>query len=397
MNFKSLLFGSAAILAAGTGAQAADLPVVEPVEYVRICDAFGTGFYYIPGTETCLRISGRVRVEWHYVDGDFDGSAGEGDGTGVENAFNNWTTRARGNVRLDARTQTDFGLVRAFINYQMTVGPSNFADNYDGTNADLDQAYIQISRERVTFTAGHVDSFFDAPFSSNTFGTRVGIDDPTGSQTLFGVTFSAGGPLSFSLAAQDPASGGKRFNGDDDYEGQEMPDGVVNVRWDGGWGSLFAAALVHHIHDVEFGNENDGIGWAVNGGFVADFGMFSAGATAGFADGAIGAITNDPGGVGDFSQVGGDDTNSAWAVRGGIGADFTPTLSAFVDASYTDIDDDNGTPGDYSFWAVAGNLIFSPVSGLIMGPEIAYTKADANIYNGSDHLWGVMWRIQRDF
>jgi len=25
-----------------------------PVEYVRYCDAFGVGFFYIPGTETCL-------------------------------------------------------------------------------------------------------------------------------------------------------------------------------------------------------------------------------------------------------------------------------------------------------------------------------------------------------
>ena len=54
MKLKSLLFGSAAVLAAGTGAQAADLPTVEPVEYVRICDAFGTGYFYIPGTDTCL-------------------------------------------------------------------------------------------------------------------------------------------------------------------------------------------------------------------------------------------------------------------------------------------------------------------------------------------------------
>ena len=115
MNFKSLLFGSAAVFAAGSGAQAADLPVVEPVEYVRICDAFGTGFYYIPGTETCLRVSGRVRVEAHYVDGEVDEFVGA-----FEPDFNNWTTRARGNVRLDARTQTDFGLVRAFINMQGT-------------------------------------------------------------------------------------------------------------------------------------------------------------------------------------------------------------------------------------------------------------------------------------
>ena len=69
MKLKSLLFGSAAVIAAGTGAQAADLPIVEPVEYVRICDAFGAGFYYIPGTDTCLKIGGYVRAESHYVFG----------------------------------------------------------------------------------------------------------------------------------------------------------------------------------------------------------------------------------------------------------------------------------------------------------------------------------------
>ena len=63
MKLKSLLFGSAAVFAVGTGAQAADLPTVEPVEYVRICDAFGTGYFYIPGTENCLKISGYVRYD----------------------------------------------------------------------------------------------------------------------------------------------------------------------------------------------------------------------------------------------------------------------------------------------------------------------------------------------
>lgn len=36
----------------------------EGVEYVRVCDAFGTGFFYIPGTETCLRIGGRVTTSF---------------------------------------------------------------------------------------------------------------------------------------------------------------------------------------------------------------------------------------------------------------------------------------------------------------------------------------------
>eukprot|EP00657_Telonema_sp_P-1_P005310 TRINITY_DN2259_c0_g1_i1.p1 TRINITY_DN2259_c0_g1~~TRINITY_DN2259_c0_g1_i1.p1 ORF type:complete len:136 (-),score=60.69 TRINITY_DN2259_c0_g1_i1:117-524(-) len=64
MNIKSLLIGSAAALVAVSGARAADAIVAaepEPVEYVRVCDAFGTGFFYIPGTETCLKIDGYVR------------------------------------------------------------------------------------------------------------------------------------------------------------------------------------------------------------------------------------------------------------------------------------------------------------------------------------------------
>ena len=56
---KSLLLGSAAGLIAVAGAQAADLPVkAKPVQYVKICTLYGDGFYYIPGSDTCIRFSG---------------------------------------------------------------------------------------------------------------------------------------------------------------------------------------------------------------------------------------------------------------------------------------------------------------------------------------------------
>ncbi len=58
---KSLLLGTAAGFVAFTGAQAADLPMAEPVEYVKICDTYGKGYFYIPGTDTCLKLSGYVR------------------------------------------------------------------------------------------------------------------------------------------------------------------------------------------------------------------------------------------------------------------------------------------------------------------------------------------------
>ncbi len=66
---KSLLLGSAAGLVAVAGAQAADLPVkAKPVQYVKICSLYGVGFYYIPGTDMCLKIGGWVRAEYGYGD-----------------------------------------------------------------------------------------------------------------------------------------------------------------------------------------------------------------------------------------------------------------------------------------------------------------------------------------
>ncbi len=82
MNIKSLLLGSAAALVAVTGARAADAVVVaepEPAEYVKICDVYGAGYFYIPGTETCLRIGGYIRYDASFGDGGrvFDGTKPE--------------------------------------------------------------------------------------------------------------------------------------------------------------------------------------------------------------------------------------------------------------------------------------------------------------------------------
>src|SRR5215475_8642768 len=62
---KSLLLGSAAGLVAISGTQAADLPVkAKPVQYVKICSLYGEGFYYIPGSEICLKVGGYVRADY---------------------------------------------------------------------------------------------------------------------------------------------------------------------------------------------------------------------------------------------------------------------------------------------------------------------------------------------
>src|SRR5882672_6648028 len=59
---KSLLLSSAAGVVAVAGAQAADLPVkAKPVEYVKICSLYGDGFYYVPGTDTCVKFAGNAQ------------------------------------------------------------------------------------------------------------------------------------------------------------------------------------------------------------------------------------------------------------------------------------------------------------------------------------------------
>ena len=58
MPTKQLLLVSAALLMTAS-ANAADLPVkAKPVQCVKICTLYGDGFYYIPGSDTCIKFGG---------------------------------------------------------------------------------------------------------------------------------------------------------------------------------------------------------------------------------------------------------------------------------------------------------------------------------------------------
>ena len=117
MNIKSLLLGSAAALAAVSGAQAADAIIAaepEPMEYVRVCDAFGTGYFYIPGTETCLKIGGYVRFEVR--GGDLLGldTNGANGGNGDE-----WDTRSRFSFRVSTASDTELRFGRRLHGHRL--------------------------------------------------------------------------------------------------------------------------------------------------------------------------------------------------------------------------------------------------------------------------------------
>src|SRR5689334_17427101 len=112
---KSLILGSAAGILAMGGAQAADLPVkAKAVEYVKICSLYGAGFFYIPGTDTCIKLGGYLRVDTTFNGGIYDAPAWPGD-LGQQNRYRDYfASRSRMALTVDTRTATEYGVVRTF-------------------------------------------------------------------------------------------------------------------------------------------------------------------------------------------------------------------------------------------------------------------------------------------
>src|SRR3569833_4665445 len=112
---KSLILGSAAGLVAMSGAQAADLPVkAKAVEYVRICSLYGAGFFYIPGTDTCIKLGGYLRADLTFNGGAHGAPAWNGD-LGQQNRYRDYFLgRSRMALTVATRTATEYGVVRTF-------------------------------------------------------------------------------------------------------------------------------------------------------------------------------------------------------------------------------------------------------------------------------------------
>src|SRR4051812_41875100 len=136
---KSLILGSAAGLLAMGGAQAADLPVkAKAVEYVRICSLYGAGFWYIPGTDTCMKIGGYLRVDTGInVSSPYDAPAWSGD-VGQGNRYADFfMTRSRMALTVDTRTATEYGVVRTFAQGDFQFSTLGASRNPNVLNTNL--------------------------------------------------------------------------------------------------------------------------------------------------------------------------------------------------------------------------------------------------------------------
>src|SRR6516164_5537856 len=314
---KSLLLGTAAGLVAVAGAQAADMPVkAAPVQYVKICSLYGDGFYYIPGTDICLKIGGYVRGEYFYnygasgTNGPFAGVSGQKD----RFDGNDFLMRTRAYAWFDSRQQTEYGTLRSYL--QIGVNYDNPAVTSTSFNAN--RAFIQFAG----FTVGTAQSFFDFYSSpaSSFFGPPASDTGDGGWKVFaytaqygngFSATFSIEEPRSFSTVT--PQSGTLNTNlgnlvlgintSDQDKAKTRFPDLVQNWRVDQAWGS---AQLMIVAHDVSGGY------YAANpitAGTNAGLGTCT-GPTAGFLGVGVGTITG--------SEICGHPADKlGWALGGG--------------------------------------------------------------------------------
>src|SRR5262249_50852147 len=153
-------------------AQAADLPVkAKPVEYVKVCSMYGAGYWYVPGTDTCLKIGAFTRLEVEYgataapaMIGLANNGNGDGGGNYTRTGTNQFTYMQRAVVSFDMRTQTEYGTLRSYIDLGEEV---QTGDSIAGASTQLGAATLYTSRaflQFAGFTAGRMRSFFDMFF-----------------------------------------------------------------------------------------------------------------------------------------------------------------------------------------------------------------------------------------
>ena len=426
-KIKSLILGSAAVIAASAGAQAADLPVkAKAVQYVKICSLYGAGFYYIPGTDTCIKLGGYVQADWNINAGNYgkpawDEGGFRANGTGSRDS-DYFTTRARVQLNIDTRTATEYGVVRTYwssnFEHSTGFGPSS-------GNLTMDYGFVQFAG----FTLGKAVSGFQTPWgaygaNNNTSFLLGGYDNATGINQI-AYTWQFGNGVSAQVGIEDnrvinrgqlinaslAVTNANLFTGvyTNQYGGNVSPDFVGNIRIDQAAFTAQLSGAVHNVHagyygaTEQTGHPQDEWGFAISGGIqlknlpTGPGDKLSLDAT--YADGAtkylISGVTGNnfdhfSGGNNGFynsfaamALADGVFTNGSsisktngWAFRGAYVHNWTPNWESSVFGSYTQIN--YGSAGKAALAAQAAAVL--PAVGVF---------APGSVYNPNFAIWQV--------
>ena len=414
MHIKSLAIAAALVTTAGA-AQAADLgkPVKAAVDYVKVCDTYGAGFFYIPGSDTCLLIGGYVRTTWYT--GNANNYAGTAAGSYIgpfspARSGNKFLTATEAEIDIDARTNTEFGLLRARIEVDIDAN-----SNGTGNGASLGKGYIQWGG----LTAGRAQSMYDFYFGTT---DQIVWSEVFPDQTvnLLAYTFAFGNGVSATLSLEDSTTSTRQATvptvgtpaaylpTNFVYGGNRTPDVVANLNVTQAWGSAQISGALHENYGQ---NTNGGginatkWGYGILAGVKFNVPSLGAGDTFGiqatYTNGAMKLASSEyfSGTIAGLTNVGQDavvDTatntikqTKAWAIGAGFLHNFSSTVSLGINGGVLNVDGFGAN--DYTQYSVGSTLTWAPVKGLTIAGELEYTSvnftsATKTAYNGATGL-----------
>ena len=419
---KSLLLGTAAGLVAMTGAQAADLPVkAKPVQYVKICSLYGAGFYYIPGTDTCIKIGGYVRTEWMYNAG---GSFTPIVNDVFDRTMSDVENRSRGIITADARSQTEYGTLRGYLS-------QGFSRTNSGTAEYSHRAFIQLAGFTLGLTRSFFDDFSFASVSNQT--NYLGSDTGGGGTNTWAYTAQLGNGMSASVAVEDPMNRRTLIGGSDVYGGQHLPNFVGNLRVSQAWGSAQVMGAINEVYPGQLSaatHHDSKLGYAVGAGvkvnlpmlgkgdFVAGQFIYASGATGYNIRAATFSMTK--GGTivsgvrrdavcGTIAQ--GCELTKSWTALGAFQHGWNAHWKTSIYGGYDKVDYGTtaetilgGAAGshDWSFYQIGSRTVWTPVKNLDLSVDVMYNnlKGSPALQVGTatqEHIWSGIFRAQRNF
>lgn len=366
---KFLSFAGALVTYAGvaSAADAVMAPEPEPVEYVRVCDAYGAGFFYIPGTETCLQISGYV---WYQVGATSDDGLTD---TPNYNGFDpdGWNKGVRARVNFDARSETEWGTLRSYIRFQ-----ADWNGVGDG-EVTAHQAWLSLGG----FRAGYSESAWSDTVVGEvgTFGSHSDNAMSFGDQrrAIMQYNFERNGFFGV-LSLEDDALAGEGY----------VPDVVAVLGYAAGWGGVWGRVGYTDSFDGSAYVLPVPIGAGVNsGGFAGSLGLqlnvpnmegSSLRLIGYYADGDHTYGTLHGPAAAAFATVNGGNGNSEWSILASYGHQFTDTISAsigyqyFSDFYFGGTDVKTGLNGH----AAELSLVWVPVTDFEVRSELQYDKIE---------------------
>ncbi|MET3601316.1 porin [Martelella mangrovi] len=356
MNLKSLFLGSAAALAATTGAQAADpVVVIEPVQnnYVEVCDTFGAGYFYIPGTETCLDIGGYIRFQ-------VEGSNGG-------NVADTWNVFTRAQLNISSKTDSELGTVTGLISLR-----SEAHSNDTGNRTYINEAYLGVGG----FQAGRFLSYWDE-------GLVGEIDDLAGNtrfNTIRYVFAGDGFVAGLALDALEPDQVG--IDKDIPKLGVSgrvgFQAGGVGAKLDAAYDTYNEEASFRLMTSLALGPGQLDLGANYSTGWNAYSNNFEDGE---FFDYSLTTPTTLPG------------VYAEWALAAGYQLDVTEKFSVTPAYQWTSAN----VPGqdNEDFWSAGVLFDYTIVDGLSAKLNVGYTDLPDS-YSDDDY-WSGWFRLQRDF